>query len=82
MNLFRKENIINVRGKKIMNYSTTEEISKKWDISTRRITTLCNEGRIAGAEFKGGIWLIPCDAEKPQSLKRGRRPERGIADDK
>lgn len=52
---------------------TTSEISEKWDLSTRRITTLCNEGRIEGAVLKGNTWLIPDNAEKPICKKRGRK---------
>ena len=56
-----------------MNYLTTSELSKKWNISTRRITTLCNEGRIEGAIIRGNTWLIPDDVEKPICQKRGRK---------
>lgn len=48
-----------------MEYLTVKETAQKWGISGRRINTLCNEGRIAGAEKKGLMWLIPKDAEKP-----------------
>lgn len=36
-----------------MELLTTSEMAKKWDISRRRITTLCTQGRIEGARFKG-----------------------------
>lgn len=48
-----------------MEYLTTAEAAKKWNISTRRITILCNEGRVEGAVKKGRIWLIPDVASKP-----------------
>lgn len=48
-----------------MEYLTTAEAAKKWNISTRRITILCNEGRVEGAVKKGRIWLIPDAASKP-----------------
>lgn len=60
-----------------MEFLTSEEIAKKWDISTRRVTTLCKDGRIEGAVQKGGIWLIPDDVQKPASMKRGRKSNRG-----
>ena len=63
-----------------MNYLTTDEMAELWNISPRRITKLCNEGRVEGAEFKGRIWLIPADAEKPEVQKRGRKPQRGELD--
>ena len=40
-----------------MDYLTSEEIAQKWDISTRRVTTLCKDGRIDGAVQNSGIWL-------------------------
>lgn len=49
-----------------MEYSTTTEISKEWNISSRRIGILCTEGRIEGAIKKGKMWLIPSDAKKPE----------------
>ncbi len=52
-----------------MEYLTTIEMSKKWNISRRRIATLCKEGRIEGAFLKGMTWLIPEDAKKPDDLR-------------
>lgn len=60
-----------------MEFLTSEEIAKKWNISTRRVTTLCKDGRISGAVQKGGIWLIPDDVKKPANMKRGRKSNRG-----
>ncbi|MCI6497505.1 MAG: helix-turn-helix domain-containing protein [Lachnospiraceae bacterium] len=48
-----------------MDYLTTVEMSKRWNISSRRIGVLCTEGRIDGAIKKGKMWLIPSDAAKP-----------------
>ena len=48
-----------------MEYLTTVEMSKRWNISSRRIGVLCTEGRIDGAVKKGKMWLIPSDAAKP-----------------
>ena len=56
-----------------MEYLTVKETAQKWGISGRRINTLCNEGRITGAEKKGLIWLIPKDAEKPADLRYGKK---------
>lgn len=60
-----------------MEYLTSEEIAQRWDISSRRVTTLCKNGRIDGAIQKSGVWLIPDDAQKPESMKRGRKLNRG-----
>lgn len=51
-----------------------ERDGKKWDIS-RRVTTLCAEGRIEGAILKGNTWLIPENAEKPDDPRRVRKIE-------
>lgn len=48
-----------------MDYLTTVEMSKRWNISSRRIGVLCTEGRVEGAIKKGKMWLIPSDAVKP-----------------
>ena len=48
-----------------MDWYTTEELSKIWNISARRIGVLCANGRETGAIKKGKTWLIPSDAKKP-----------------
>ena len=55
-----------------MELLTTSEMAKKWDISRRRVTTLCTEGRIEGAILKGNTWLIPENTEKPDDPSRVR----------
>lgn len=52
-----------------MEYITTKEASKRWGISTARITVLANEGRISGAQLMGRRWLIPANATKPTEIK-------------
>lgn len=42
-----------------------KEAAKLWDISERRVSALCKEGKIKGAKKQGKSWLIPADAEKP-----------------
>lgn len=53
-----------------MELLTTTEMSKKWNISRRRIATLCKEGRVPGSVLKGKTWLIPDNAEKPDDARR------------
>ena len=53
-----------------MEYLTTSEAAEKWNISRRRVTVLCEEGRIDGVIQKGKIWLIPEAAEKPEDGRR------------
>lgn len=49
-----------------MEYLTTSEMSEQWNISSRRVAILCEEGRIRGCIKKGKTWLIPSDALKPK----------------
>lgn len=44
------------------NFMTLKETSEKWGIGSRRINTLCVEGRIPGAQKLGNMWIIPVDA--------------------
>lgn len=57
-----------------MAYLSVHQTAEKWGISTRRIQTLCGEGRIPGATKIGCYWVIPDDAEKPidARIKSGR----------
>ena len=60
-----------------MELLTTTEMSEKWNISRRRVTTLCREGRIDGAILRGNTWLIPEDTKKPEDPRRVRK--KGLA---
>lgn len=48
-----------------MEYIDVHQAAKIWDLSERRITNLCRNGRIVGAKKSGKLWLIPNDTEKP-----------------
>ncbi len=48
-----------------MEFITTKEAMKKWNISERRIRKLLKDGRIEGAVKNGNSWNIPNDAIKP-----------------
>ena len=52
-----------------MKYISVSEIAKTWGISVRRVNTLCNEGRIEGAQRAGTIWIIPDNAKKPADAR-------------
>ena len=59
-------------------YVQAEEIAKQWNVSTRQVQRLCDEGRVDGAVKFGKMWVIPADAPKPTrtgKLKPGRRPK-------
>lgn len=47
----------------------TFETAEKWGISHRRVSILCNQGRISGAQRAGSRWIIPEDAEKPADAR-------------
>lgn len=57
-----------------MEFMTTKEAVKKWNISERRIRQLLQEGRIEGAVKNGNSWNIPVDAIKPVD-KRVIKPD-------
>ncbi len=48
-----------------MKYISIAETAAKWNLSVRRVSVLCNEGRIEGAQKAGSTWIIPETAEKP-----------------
>lgn len=56
-----------------MEFLTTTEMSEKWNVSRRRVTTLCREGRIEGAILRGNTWLIPEETKKPEDPRRVRK---------
>ncbi|MDO4487400.1 DNA-binding protein [Hornefia butyriciproducens] len=49
-----------------MDYITTHEAAEKWGITRRRVSKLCQEGRIQGAVLMGKTWILPARAEKPE----------------
>ncbi|MBB2182145.1 helix-turn-helix domain-containing protein [Lachnospiraceae bacterium MD1] len=57
-----------------MEYMTIKEAAEKWNVSVRRVQTICNEGLIKGAMKFGSVWAIPSDAEKPidKRIKSGK----------
>ncbi|MBR0076861.1 MAG: Fic family protein [Bacteroidales bacterium] len=62
-----------------MNYIKVSEAAAKWGISARRVRLLCEQGRIAGVERKGNLYMIPDDAEQPvdartYAKKKGKKP--------
>ncbi len=48
-----------------MEYIAVPQAAKKWNIKERKVTALCREGRIAGANKIGKYWLVPDDASMP-----------------
>lgn len=56
-----------------MEYLTTTEIAERWNISRRRVSIYCKDGRIDGAFLKGHTWLVPSDAKKPEDPRSSRQ---------
>lgn len=52
-----------------MKFLSTFEAAEKWGISHRRVSVLCNQGRISGAQRAGSRWIILEDAEKPADAR-------------
>lgn len=49
-----------------MKYIDVKTAANRWELTERRITMLCRDGRIIGAKKEGGLWLIPDNADKPK----------------
>ena len=43
----------------------TKEAAERWGLTSRRVSELCKQGKIANAHKNGKAWLIPADAPKP-----------------
>jgi len=54
-------------------YMTAGEAAEKWNISHRRVITLCQENRIPDVAMLGNMWIIPKNAVKPTDLRRNRK---------
>lgn len=52
-----------------MDILTIKLASEKWGISTRRISVLCEQGRIPEAVKTAGVWLLPPDSQKPADAR-------------
>ena len=58
-----------------------KEAAMRWNVSERRVSTLCKEGKIEGAVKKGKQWSIPADADKPADsrVKSGAYIKKSVA---
>ena len=57
-----------------MEFMTIKEAAEKWDLSIRRVQTMCLEGLVLGAVKFGHSWAITKTAEKPidKRIKSGK----------
>lgn len=51
-------------------YMTVQEVTKKWELSERRVQKLCAEKRIDGVIHLSRIWLIPQNVKKPADKRK------------
>lgn len=49
-----------------MDYLTTAEMAKLWNVTQRWVAILCKRGVIEGAVLRGNTWFVPKDAKKPE----------------
>ena len=49
----------------IEGYLTINEVAEKWNVSARRVRTMCLNGQIVGAVKLGKVWAIPVASENP-----------------
>jgi len=56
-----------------MEFLSAAEVANNWGVSKRRVTILCKEGRIPGAQIVGNMWVIPKDAKKPEDPRKERK---------
>ena len=64
-----------------MEYLTTSEMAEVWNITRRRVSVLCKEGRIKGAIMKGKTWLIPSNTVKPEDGRHFKGSKSKVGED-
>ena len=47
-----------------MEYLTSADCAKKWNVSQRRVAIYCKEGR---------MWMIPKEAKKPEDPRKAKK---------
>ncbi len=60
-------------------YMTAKDAAEKWNISRRRVNTLCQENRIPNAAMLGNMWIIPIEAVKPVDGRTNRYDKKNPA---
>lgn len=59
-----------------MEYMDVHKAAQGWEMTERRITALCRNGRIIGAKKVGKLWLIPETAPKPLDARTKQYSQR------
>jgi DNA adenine methylase len=63
----------------MIDYMTASTAAEKWNISHRRVITLCSENRIDNVAMLGNMWLIPINATKPIDARTTRYDKKSTA---
>ncbi|MDD4296941.1 MAG: DNA-binding protein [Ruminiclostridium sp.] len=56
-----------------MDFLSTQEVAKKWNITRRRVQVLCEEGRLQGAFKVNEVWIMPKDVERPVDKRKNKK---------
>ena len=64
-----------------MEYISTSQAAKKWNISATRVALLAKNGRIQGATLVGKSWMIPFNAQKPCDARMKNNTASSLKDD-
>lgn len=59
-----------ILGCEQMEFMTTKQAAKLWNISQRRVALLCEQGRIKGVKKAGIVWLIRLMLKNPVMQKQ------------
>jgi len=55
-----------------MNFISSTEVAKKWNMTDRAVRKYCADGRIQGAFLTGKTWNIPSDALPPERKNKSK----------
>lgn len=53
----------------MLNYMTVKEAAEKWGVGSRSGNAILRGRQNQGSGEKGNLWLIPCDAPKPDDRR-------------
>ena len=56
-----------------MQYLRASIMAEKWNMTERRVTMLCRDGKINGAKKEGKYWMIPESAKRPEDGRKSVR---------
>lgn len=53
----------------IEGYYTINEVAEIWNVSPRRVRSMCSSGQVLGAAKLGREWALPKETEKPKDKR-------------